>query len=140
MTKDDFAKHMTNVMSDLVNLRQAGHKEYAGGEDAFGNFNRLATKLGLDRKKVLLVYYAKHEDGVVSYLNGHISQRESVHGRIRDMIVYLMLLDGMIAEEESEDKTEISPIQVLADRRRDFDPNKESIDPQYRAGYSDTHQ
>lgn len=93
---------MKRVFDSCEATRGEGQKEYAGGEDAFGNFNRLATRLDLDRNKVLWTYLEKHLDGIISYINGHKSQRESVHGRIKDAIVYLILLDGMISESDPE--------------------------------------
>lgn len=105
MTSDEMAQMMDRVFEECRALREAGQKEYAGGEDAFGNFNRLATRLGINRKQVLLVYLAKHQDGVDSFLRGHISQREDVRGRINDQITYLCLLRGMIEEEDSRQQS-----------------------------------
>jgi len=51
-----------------------------------------------------MVYLLKHIDGITAYLNGHKSQREDVRGRIKDAIVYLMLLWAMIEEKESNGK------------------------------------
>lgn len=102
MRKDDFAKFMdTCIIPPLQSVRNAGHSEYAGGEDAFGNFNRLAVELGIDRKQVLWIYAMKHKDGIVSFLNGHTSQREPIEGRIKDLMMYLALLWGMIEEERN---------------------------------------
>ena len=72
--------------------------------NVFANFDRVAESLQLDRKQVLLVYALKHWDGIVSYVGGHVSQREDVRGRIKDLRMYLSLLWGMI-EEESNDLT-----------------------------------
>lgn len=93
---------MSRVFKECMLLREAGQKEYAHNEDnAFANFDRVAADLGLDRKQVLMVYMRKHFDGIVAYVNGHKSQREDVRGRIKDMIVYLGLLYGMVESEES---------------------------------------
>lgn len=98
---------MSTVFSECDKLREAGQRGYAGGEDAFGNFNRLAKLPQIDRKKVLLTFMMRHVDGVFAFANGHKSQREDVRGRINDIIVYLCLLRGMIDEESlSEDLTE----------------------------------
>ena len=81
--------------------RESGQKEYAHSEDnVFANFERVANSLDTTREKVLAVYLLKHVDGVMAYLKGHTSQREDVRGRITDIIVYLMLLWGMIEEDE----------------------------------------
>ena len=82
-------------------MRAAGQKEYARKtSNACANFERVGENLGIDKKKVLLVYLLKHIDGVCSYVQGHKSQREDVRGRITDVIVYLCLLWGMVIEDE----------------------------------------
>lgn len=101
MLKSEFQTHLKKLCTDLFITSESGQKEYALNTDAFDNFDRLADKLGLDRKQILMVYMEKHLDGIVSYIKGHRSQRESVHGRIRDAMVYLALLDAMIMEEEA---------------------------------------
>lgn len=128
MNKATFNDYMGHFLNDIIKTSGEGQKEYTGGEDAFGNFNRIAAELGADRKKVLWVYLTKHKDGIVSYLNGHKSQRESVHGRIKDMVVYLILLAAMIAEEENN---ATNTIPVYAERRRDYDPNRTKTDIRY---------
>lgn len=100
MNRKEFAEHLQKLVTYVAELRESGQKEYTLSDDAFANFNRLSVELGISREKVLWVYAMKHKDGIASYLNGHVSQRESVHGRILDLIVYLCLLDGMIAENE----------------------------------------
>lgn len=86
-------------MKEVVVTREQGQKEYARTkDDVFANFKKIAKDLDTSKEKVLLTYLLKHKDGVVSWANGHKSQREDVRGRIKDMIVYLMLLWGMIEE------------------------------------------
>lgn len=102
MTYDEMATVMATVFTECHTLRDAGQKEYAGSAaDAFANFNRLSTMLGLDRKEILMVYAYKHWDGIASFIRGHVSQREDVTGRINDLIVYLCLLRGMIEEDRN---------------------------------------
>jgi hypothetical protein len=100
MNKQEMANVMSETFTRLNKLREAGQAEYAHKDDnAFANFDRVAADLGIDRKLVLWTYLRKHLDGIVSYMKGHKSQRESVHGRIDDAHVYLELLRGMIIEE-----------------------------------------
>lgn len=113
MTRDKVAKVMEKVVSEIAALREAGQKEYAGGEEnAFGNFERIANEIKIDRKKVLWTYAMKHKDGIASFLNGHTSQRESVEGRINDLIVYLILLRAMIEEDSAEVTGALPPLPV----------------------------
>lgn len=100
MTKDEFARFLEEIIiPQLRAVREDGQKEYAH-RDAFDNFRRLASQLKLDQKQILWVYLIKHLDGILSYINGHQSQREPVQGRCKDAIMYLCLLWGMLEEEE----------------------------------------
>jgi len=101
VTREQMASVMETVFEECRGLRSAGQKEYAHREEnAFANFERVAERLGLSREQTLLVYAEKHMDGIHSYVQGHKSQRESVKGRINDMVVYLCLLRGMVDEAE----------------------------------------
>ena len=48
-----------------------------------------------------MTFLLKHIDGISAHIKGHESQREDVTGRLKDAIVYLMLLWGMIEEGRS---------------------------------------
>ena len=100
MKHSQMRKLMDKILKEVTVTRDSGQKEYAHDEsDVFANFNRVANLLEEDRKKVLMTYMLKHVDGIAAYVKGHKSQRENVTGRITDCIVYLMLLWGMIEEE-----------------------------------------
>jgi len=104
MTTQKFKELLeTDIMPAISSMRNAGQKEYAHNSDEiFANFNRIAHLVETDRKKVLLTYMLKHIDGITAFVKGHKSQREDVTGRITDAIVYLMLLWGMIKEEQEK--------------------------------------
>jgi hypothetical protein len=96
-TKAEMQDVMRRVFEECGGLREAGQKEYAhADQNSFANFDRVAERLGLSRESVLMVYAEKHVDGIHSWIQGHRSQRESVKGRIRDVIVYMCLLYGMV--------------------------------------------
>jgi hypothetical protein len=110
MTKDQITDLMEQIHEECQNLRGAGQKEYAHrDENAFANFERVAERLGLDPKQVLMVYMEKHLDGIHSFVQGHHSQREDVRGRINDVIVYCCLLRGMVDEEFGPYRTSDKP-------------------------------
>jgi protoporphyrinogen oxidase len=98
------AKDFESVLEDtilpkILKMRSSGQKEYAQDEeDIFANFKREGKLLNISKEKILLTFFLKHVDGIVSYHNGHISQRESIEGRYADAIVYLMLLWAMNEE------------------------------------------
>ena len=96
---------MNEIWSQVQQTRDDGQKEYAHTEDnVFANFDRIGSLLEIGSEHTLMVYLLKHIDGITAYLNGHKSQREDVRGRIKDAIVYLMLLWAMIEEKESNGK------------------------------------
>ena len=96
---------MNNIWSQVQQTRDEGQKEYAHTDDnVFANFDRVGSLLSISSEKTLMVYLLKHIDGITAYLSGHKSQREDVRGRIKDAIVYLILLWAMIEERESNGK------------------------------------
>ena len=89
------------IIPIIMRTRDAGQREYAQSEDnVFANFDRVAKAINSTREKVLMVYLLKHIDGISAHIKGHKSQREDVTGRLTDAMVYLMLLWGMIEEDE----------------------------------------
>ena len=93
---------MNNIWSQVQQTRDEGQKEYAHTDNnVFANFDRVGSLLSISSEKTLMVYLLKHIDGITAHLAGHKSQREDVRGRIKDAIVYLMLLWAMIEEREN---------------------------------------
>ena len=116
MNLNRFRKLTDQFIDKIKEVREDGQKEYARDQDnVFANFERVAKDLGIKREEVLLTYMLKHKDGIVSWVRGHKSQREDVRGRIKDHIVYLLLLWGMVEEdyrnELLHDKLEYDYIQ-----------------------------
>jgi hypothetical protein len=100
-TRAEVAELMEKVFGELRATREAGQKEYAHKEEnAFRNFEQTGADLDIPREKVLYIFAKKHWDGIMAYINGHQSQREDVRGRIKDVIVYLILLWAMIDDRE----------------------------------------
>lgn len=113
MNRADMAELMRKMCEEENGAREAGQKEYAhDSNEAFANFQRLATDLRTNQKKVLWIYFRKHLDGILAYINGHKSQREDVRGRIKDARVYLALLRGMIEDEERGPTNQIIEIDT----------------------------
>lgn len=110
MKRDAFIRFMELKAQELVSLSVAAQKEYAHGEDdnCFNNFLRASREVDAHPMKILWVYAMKHKDGIAAWLKGHRSQRESVTGRIKDLIVYLFLLWAWIEENESESKETVN--------------------------------
>ena len=101
MKQDILSQRMKKLFQACMETRKEGQKEYAHDtNNAFRNFESLAKELNLDRKQILWVYFKKHLDGILAAINGHTSQREPVRGRIKDAIVYLVILEGMFYEDD----------------------------------------
>src|SRR4051812_45956460 len=99
-TKADVKDLMDRVFKELQQTREDGQREYAHDEsNALANFERTATDVGVSREAVLWIFAMKHKDGIAAWIKGHRSQREDVRGRIKDLIVYLILLWAMVEDE-----------------------------------------
>lgn len=91
---------MADVFAKCMATREQAHMEYAGGDNALGNFERGGAEMEIPREKVWYIFAKKHWDGIASFIRGYRSQREDVRGRIVDLIVYLVLLWAMIDDDE----------------------------------------
>lgn len=111
MTHQEFDVLLSIIVDKVRQLGTTKGREYAGGEDRFGNFNRLAARMGITREQVWQVYFTKHLDSLETYIRekGAVTVTEPIQGRILDAITYLTLLYGMVEEtqnttRETEDK------------------------------------
>ena len=96
MSRAELSTLIGTIFEEVQSTREAGQKEYAReSNNAFANFERIGGLLHKTKEEILMVYLLKHMDGIVSWGEGHKSQREDVTGRIIDAIVYLCLLYGM---------------------------------------------
>lgn len=101
-SREWMAALMDQIFDECREVRGAGQKEYAHDEgNAFGNFDRTGAELDLPPEKVLWIFLRKHLDGVKAHINGHVSQREDVAGRIKDAITYLCLLRGLVERKRA---------------------------------------
>ena len=99
-------KIIKKQLKQILQTRDEGQKEYARDVDnVFANFQRVGKYVGISQEQVLMVYLLKHIDGIMAYINGHKSQREGVEGRITDAIVYLLLLRGMVENNDINQRT-----------------------------------
>lgn len=109
---------MAMIFQDCQRTREQGQAEYAHkDENALENFDAEARNLGIPRTKVWAVLAGKHWRGVRAYINGRKSQREDVRGRIKDLIVYLVLLWAIIDDDEEEERMS----EAVAVQEKGFD-------------------
>lgn len=102
-SRQDVQNLMENVFKECMKTREQAQHEYAQREEnALENFDAGARDLGISRQKVWGVLAAKHWRGIMAYIKGHKSQREDVRGRIKDLIVYLIVFWAMIDDDEEQ--------------------------------------
>ena len=82
-----------------------GH-EYSGEDDALSNFKRNAERVGITPMQVWAVFAGKHYDSICTYIKESMSQEkrvltEPIDGRIDDLITYLLLLKGLIHDNDN---------------------------------------
>ena len=106
MSRAELSTLIGTIFEEVQSTREAGQKEYAReSNNAFANFERIGGLLHKTKEEILMVYLLKHMDGIVSWVEGHKSQREDVTGRIIDAIVYLCLLYGMTESQPTMQST-----------------------------------
>lgn len=98
MKLEEFKCVVDEVLTECLEIMDSKGVAYSGMDDKFGNFNRIAGLLNLDRTEVWSVYFHKHIDAIDAYIRGEYEDSESIYGRIMDAINYLLLLYGMITE------------------------------------------
>lgn len=113
---DEFFKHM---ISEIKHTRDAGQDEYASPSNVFDDFIQTAELTGTTPGMVLYTFLNKHMRGIGAFIRGRKSQREHVTGRIKDAIVYLMLLWAMVEEEEHKDKLNQEQANQMANKTAD---------------------
>jgi hypothetical protein len=102
---------MESVFQDCQKTYEVANQEYAAEGDALANFNADADRLQIDRKISWSVLAGKHWRGINSFILGMRGQRENIRGRIKDLIVYLVLLWAML-DDEDEAKANASAKEV----------------------------
>lgn len=83
--------------------------EYAGSEDKFANFRRIAGHYGVPVELVWAIYCEKHWDSIRSFIKKRVQGlnvseieaglSEPIDGRIADAENYLDILKGIVDEE-----------------------------------------
>jgi hypothetical protein len=101
VSKTDLFDIARQELDAILKTMDIAHGEYAhDNSDALANFRKAGKEIGLPKEKVFYIFANKHWQGIIADINGNKGQRESVHGRIRDMLVYLLLFKAMVIEDE----------------------------------------
>lgn len=106
-----FLERADKIFRDCIAVMRTKGTEYmAGDNDRFANFKRIAKKYDIPTELVAAIYLEKHLDSITNFIKQRckggkvkdIIATEPISGRIGDAINYLMLLDGIIEEENHE--------------------------------------
>jgi hypothetical protein len=97
--------------SAIARLMAMKNGEYAGEDDALGNFKRGAAINGITPLQVLNVYMTKHIDAVQTFIRDHAKGKvrpasEPIEGRFRDIAVYCLLAMALIQEEQEKNNAD----------------------------------
>lgn len=101
MTFDEFDLNQSQLFQLIKEISRTKGKEYANGENRFGNFNRLAEKYDVPNYLIGAILFTKHLDSIEYFIKNRcsVSLSEPIQGRFADAINYLSLIYGMIEEE-----------------------------------------
>ena len=103
MNKTHFNEFFKHIVEEVKQTRDSGQDEYASPSNVFEDFVQTAELTGTTPAMVLYTFLNKHMRGIGAFIRGQKSQREDVTGRIKDAIVYLMLLWAMVEEEKNNE-------------------------------------
>lgn len=84
----------------FATMSAKGHDYREGNDaDALHNFRTLGEELDLPMEKIWFVYFSKHLKALKTFIKeGGQKESEPIEGRIKDMIVYLLLMYKMVKE------------------------------------------
>jgi len=103
MTNKEFYELMQKTFSSAEEIAKAKGADYTkGSEDALSNFKEGGKALNIPPEKVCWVFMNKHYQAITNYVKTEgQSESEPISERIKDMINYLVLLQGIIVDKQS---------------------------------------
>lgn len=98
--------HAINAFLDecFQTMKSKGH-DYRQGDDTdiLHNFRTVASAVDTDMMRVWYTYFFKHYAALVTYIKeGGQSESEPITGRVKDMIVYLLLFYKILDEAKQK--------------------------------------
>lgn len=102
MTHRKFQELVKKVFAEEAALLLRKAADYASGEDRLMNFRQGARFTGLSPRQTLWGYLAKHLASVKDIVDGKSVSPEILREKIGDSRNYLVLLEALVLEEETE--------------------------------------
>lgn len=105
MNQNPQTKIIENTLARIQELFAKKNHEYAGGGDVLGNFRRLAQQQGMPMSTVWAILAGKHIDSIQEYVKDFRAdipreRTQPVADRVDDLIVYALLLQVILEEEQ----------------------------------------
>jgi hypothetical protein len=95
----EFDQHLTRFFLELRRITGTKGAEYSDAEDQLSIFKELSRDLGISPAKVAVVFLSKHLKSIKRALRTGQVLSEPLHGRITDAVLYLILIDAIVAED-----------------------------------------
>jgi hypothetical protein len=124
---------MTELIEDEFNnirsIRETKGLEYAGEQDTLADFKEVAEDAGITPLQVWLTYVKKHQRAVDTFIREGEVKSESIESRIRDIIVYHLLLYGLIIDLQGEKEAQDRQRELAAQAAEFDDPPHITVEP-----------
>lgn len=119
MNSQDFDKIVANRIEKIKSVLSSKAKEYAKGDRLY-NFKRAAEIERVTTEKALLGMWAKHIVSVLDLIEGSLAATEyMVNEKIGDAINYLILLEAVLTENETNMNVKLKDAFVkVAERKK----------------------
>jgi hypothetical protein len=98
MQFDVMTQLIESEFDNIRNVRETKGREYAGEEDTLADFKEVATEAGITPLQCWLTYVKKHQRAVDTFIREGSVKSEAIEDRIRDIVVYHLLLLGLIED------------------------------------------
>lgn len=115
MDKREFRRLLDETHQTLVQLTSSKGEEYSRDTDQLANFKRQAEELNATPEKILMVYLNKHLDAIKSFVKTGKLYSEPIEGRIDDAILYLILLKGIVLDDQNRFAFPTEPKPMIYD-------------------------
>ena len=122
MNDERFEQECVALLDDATkHIMKTKGREYAGSGDRLANFKRGSTNTGVNPETVLFIYMQKHFDSLTTFIKdlekaktlGVVADKlsEPIQERIKDMVNYLLLLNGLIVERGEVESEGLSGVR-----------------------------
>jgi len=117
--KTRLEKIKETFMQKCVPLLETKGHDYTQGKDANNNFKEGAKRLegrNIDPIDVWAVYFLKHFDALLTWLNDREVRSEPVEGRVVDMINYLFIFLTLLEEDAGDGVASLGMADVFVEK------------------------